>query len=59
MSRINEIYECRKVLNEVLGKSADKGENISLALLSSYLLEISDTLALMYDKMCEKEETDE
>lgn len=59
MSRINDIYEYRKEVNEVLSKSADKGENIALALLGSYLLEISDTLALMYDKMYEKEETDE
>ena len=59
MSRINEINEYRKKVNEVLSKSADTGENIALALLSSCLLEISDTLALMYDKMYEKEETDE
>lgn len=50
MSRIDKIYETRNKVYEELKNSGERGEELSLTIISMYLQEISDTLALMYDK---------
>ena len=63
MTRIEEIYKNRKKLFDKVFKPiwlhpCDKDEDVSSVVRNMHLLEISDTLALMYDKMCEKENKD-
>ena len=56
MSRTDEIYQYRKALLEELKGKVTTDLTISLTLIQANLMEISDTLAFMYDKMCEKEQ---
>lgn len=54
MSRIDDLMEYRKTMVEILEADQRAGKDIRFASLSVYLIEISDTLAYMYDKMCEE-----
>ena len=55
MSRTDDINNAREVIEEELKYRVCPEKSIFYALMNLRLMEISDTLALMYDKMCEQE----
>ena len=55
MSRIDDIINDREIWEEWLKNKVYTENSRFYFLMNLRLLEISDTLALMYDKMCDKE----
>ena len=56
MGRVEQVTEYRKAVLKELQPINEAGEDISMTLLTTILIEISDTLAIMCDKYCDKEE---
>ena len=55
MSRVDELSSQRNWICEFLKKAEKEGKDVGDAPIVAALYEISDTLALIYDKMSEKE----
>ena len=59
MSRIDDIINDREIWEEWLKNKVYTENSRFYFLMNLRLMEISDTLALMYDKMCDKEQNND
>lgn len=59
MSRIDDINNDREILEKWLENRVYPEKSGFYVLMNLRLMEISDTLALMYDKMCDKEQNND
>lgn len=59
MSRIDDINNYREIMEEWLKNKVYPEKTGFYFLMNLRLTEISDTLALMYDKMCDKEQNND
>ena len=59
MSRIDDINNDRVILEKWLENRVYPEKSGFYVLMNLRLMEISDTLALMYDKMCDKEQNND